>query len=78
MNRFNLPLQTRTATLEELRSGDERTFNVVFTTGAIVRRYNFFTDEAYDEELVVDPSAVRLGRLNFVLHPCLIRTEICL
>ena len=58
MNRFNLPLQTRTATLEDLRSGDERTFNVVFTTGAIVRRYNFFTDEAYDEELVVDPSDI--------------------
>lgn len=71
MNRFNLPLQTRTAMLEELRSGDERTFNVVFTTGAIVRRYNFFTDEAYDEELVVDPSAVRLGRLNSGAAPVL-------
>ncbi len=63
---MNLPLQTRLASLEEMVGMDnaERTFNVVFTTGATVRRYDFMNDEAYDEELVADPSTVRMGRLN--------------
>lgn len=58
----NLPLQTRMATLEA--GSEERVFSVIFTTGAIVRRYNFFTEEIYDEELVVNETSVRLGRLN--------------
>ncbi|NBO19345.1 MAG: peptidase, partial [Proteobacteria bacterium] len=45
-------------------SAADRVFNVVFTTGATVRRYNFFEDEMYDEELVVSETSVRLGRLN--------------
>ena len=67
--RINLPLQTRLASLEELVGGagadaNDRTFNVVFTTGATVRRYNFMADESYDEELAVDPMNVRMDRLN--------------
>lgn len=50
------------ATLEA--GSEERVFSVIFTTGAIVRRYNFFTEEIYDEELVVNETSVRLGRLN--------------
>ena len=39
--RIDLPLQTRLASLD-LNSADstDRTFNVVFTTGATVRRYD--------------------------------------
>ena len=62
---MNLPLQTRLAQLEETQTGaEERIFNVIFTTGATVRKYNYFADEMYDEELVVNEASVRLGRLN--------------
>jgi hypothetical protein len=57
------------ATLEN--SDQERVFNVVFTTGATVRRYNFFADELYDEELVVTENSLRLGRLNSGTAPVL-------
>ncbi|MDE3037356.1 MAG: peptidase U35, partial [Pseudomonadota bacterium] len=65
--RINLPLQTRMASLEEavgMDNGADRTFNVVFTTGATVRRYDYMNDEPYDEELQVDASAMRMDRLN--------------
>lgn len=62
---INLPLQMRLASLEDAGLDNaERTFNVIFTTGATVRRYNFFADESYDEELVADPATVRMNRLN--------------
>lgn len=50
----------------ELRSVDAetRTVEVVWTTGAQVRRYSWSRDEEFDEELVVDPAAMRLDRLN--------------
>ena len=65
MERVSLPLQTRLAQIEETQ-GDakDRIFNVIFTTGATVRKYSFFQDEMYDEELVVSDTSVRLGRLN--------------
>lgn len=51
----------------ELRAGsfnaDDNTIECVFTAGATVRRMSWM-DGAYDEELVVSPNAVRLGRLN--------------
>ena len=64
--RIDLPLQTRLASVEASSSADnaERTFNVVFTTGAKVRRYDYMNDEAYDEELSVDPASMRMNRLN--------------
>lgn len=65
----NLPLQTRMATLDA--ESEDRVFNVIFTTGAVVRRYNFMADEMYDEELVVNPTSVRLGRLNSGASPVL-------
>ncbi len=65
MERVSLPLQTRLATLDAAQTGDDdRVFNMVFTTGATVRKYDFFADEMYDEELVVNDTSVRLGRLN--------------
>ncbi len=42
---------------------DARTVEVVWSTGARVRRVPFFGD-AYDEELSLDPAHVRLERLN--------------
>jgi len=47
------------------KSFDEKagTVELVFTTGAKVRRYSR-SEGAYDEELVVTPQSVRLGRLN--------------
>ena len=63
--RISLPLQMRVATLEDMQNGGEdRVFSMIFTTGATVRRYDFFADEMYDEELVVNDTSVRLGRLN--------------
>lgn len=65
----NIPLQTRLATLET--EAEDRVFNVIFTTGAVLRKYNFLADEAYNEELVVTPAAVRLARLNSGAAPVL-------
>lgn len=42
---------------------EARTIEVVFTAGATVRRISW-RDGEFDEELVVEPAAVRLGRLN--------------
>lgn len=51
----------------ELRAGsfDERdnTIECVWTAGATVRRASW-VDGVYDEELIVSPNAVRLGRMN--------------
>ena len=37
---------------------------IVFTSGAQVRRYDWARDRHYMEELVVEPGAIRLGRLE--------------
>ncbi|WP_347268139.1 prohead protease/major capsid protein fusion protein [Paracoccus sp. (in: a-proteobacteria)] len=60
---IDLPLIGRGATLcavDEAR----RSFEVLWTTGAQVRRYSWARDEEFDEELLVSPHAMRLGRLN--------------
>lgn len=61
---IELPRALRAAELRA-QSFDEAawTIDVVWTTGATVRRRSWF-DGPYDEELVVEPSSVRLGRLN--------------
>ena len=56
-------LQTRAARLSSIDKA-ARTFDVVWTTGSMVRRYSWMRDEEFDEELVVDPGAMRLERLN--------------
>ncbi|RAI33988.1 peptidase, partial [Rhodoplanes roseus] len=51
-----------------LRAGsyDEaaNTIEVIWTTGATVRRYDWRRDGYIDEQLVVEPGAIRLDRLN--------------
>ncbi len=61
---IELPLQGRIASVRA-GSVDEaaRTVEIIWTTGATVRRARFW-DEAVDEELSLDGSAVRLDRLN--------------
>lgn len=66
-----LPLVTRSAVedvgvLLRAESFDEsaNTIEVVWTTGATVRRYDWWSDRAIDEQLIVEPGAVRLDRLN--------------
>ena len=52
----------RSASVQTFNPSD-RSFDVVWTTGATVRRRDSYGD-AYDEELVVTPEAVDLSRLN--------------
>lgn len=65
MNRqIDLPPLTRAADLLPASiDAAERTIEVVWSTGARVRRNPFFGDP-FDEELAMDPRAVRLDRLN--------------
>lgn len=51
--------EMRSASFDEA----ENTVDVVFTTGATVRRYSW-SDGPYDEVLSTDPKCVRLDRLN--------------
>lgn len=61
--RIELPAQHRSASVEPSSFNESNnTIEVIFTTGATVRRRGF--DGQYDEELVVTPEAVRLDRLN--------------
>lgn len=60
-----LPMQTRQAAFQPATLNDaERTVELVWTTGASVRRMDSWTGRAYYEELSLDPSAVDLARLN--------------
>lgn len=58
-----IPLQTRLASLSTL-DAKERTVRMVWSSGASVRRMDFWTGEEWIEELSMDASAVRLERLN--------------
>ena len=60
---ITMPVIGRSASLRAVNE-DDRSFEVVWTTGAQVRRYSWMRDEEYDEELVVSPNAMRLDRLN--------------
>jgi len=61
---MNLPMLGRDVVVRaETANEDARTVDVIWTTGARVRRRRLWEDDI-DEELVVDPSAVRLDRLN--------------
>lgn len=67
---IKLPMQVRGSDDDgiEIRAGsfDDKahTVDVIFSTGAKVRRYSWRDDMAIDEELSMDPKHVRLGRLN--------------
>lgn len=59
-----LPTQfTRAAFQPETFRAESKTVELVWTTGAQVRRYDWM-EGPYLEELTVDPAAVRLDRLN--------------
>lgn len=60
-----MPAMVRAATINPA-SFDEaaKTVEVVWTTGAIVPRYDWRNERAYDEELVVSEDAIDLGRMN--------------
>ena len=61
----DLPLQHRAASVEPASFNAERnTVDVVWTTGARVRRYDWWNDTPYDEDLVVDPEAVDMSRFD--------------
>lgn len=74
-NSNNLPLQLRTATLAIVQprqdSDEEAIYRVTWTTGALVRRYDWNSDQMYDEELVVGADNIRLDRLNSGSAPVL-------
>ncbi|MBM3552499.1 MAG: hypothetical protein FJX45_12210 [Alphaproteobacteria bacterium] len=61
---IELPMQLREAELQPTSFNDaDNTIDVIFTTGATVRRRSW-VDGPYDEELVVSSNSVRLERLN--------------
>lgn len=61
---IELPLHSRRASVQpKTADEEERTVEVTWTTGALVARHSYF-DGAYEEELSVEESAVRLDRLN--------------
>jgi hypothetical protein len=59
-----LPTQRRAAEIRvESWNEEERTIDVVWGTGAPVRRYNWWDDEEYDESLDMSPQSVDMSRL---------------
>jgi hypothetical protein len=55
-----LSLSAAVGAIEE----EGRTFELVFSTGAPVERYDWFSGKRYVEKLSLDPAHVRLDRLN--------------
>jgi HK97 family phage prohead protease len=59
------PVQRRNAAVRAASFNEaDNTIEVIWTTGAAVRRYDWRSDAYYDEELVVGAGNVRLDRLN--------------
>ena len=65
-NIIDLPLQTRADVRlqSETIDAEARTVEVVWSTGATVRRMDLWTGKRYDEALSLDPRHVDLSRLN--------------
>lgn len=60
-----LPSQIRAAQIEPSSfNAEQRTVDVVFTTGALVRRIDWARERYYDEELIVSEEAVDLSRMR--------------
>jgi hypothetical protein len=57
-------LSTRAAVQSQTYNEESRTVELVWTTGAQVRRYDWWEDQAYFEELTVDEKSIRMERLN--------------
>lgn len=63
VKRVELPMQARLLPVASVNA-EQRTVELVWTTGAQVRRYDWARERYYYEELVVTPEAVDLTRLN--------------
>ncbi len=61
--RAEIPMQTRLAPISTVDKA-ARTADLVWSTGARVKRYDWMRDRAYWEELSLDPAHVRMGRLQ--------------
>lgn len=59
----DMPLASRAAAVRTVNA-DNRTVDLVWTTGARVQRYDWWNDRPYLEELSLDPAHVRMGRLQ--------------
>lgn len=65
IRRGSMPAQMRSAQIVPDSWDEEgRTIDLVWTTGAAVRRFDYWDGVAYDEVLLVSPEAVDLSRLN--------------
>lgn len=68
----DLPMQSRAATFVPASYNEEdRTIDVIWSTGARVRRYDFWKDRAYYEELDMAPESVDMARLESGAAPVL-------
>lgn len=70
MEHGQLGLQTRLMPMSSIDKA-ARTAEVTWTTGAPVRRYDYIRDRYYNETLSLDPSHVRMGRLQSGSAPVL-------
>lgn len=61
--RLDIPMQTRLAPVGSVDT-KARTTELVWSKGARVQRYDWWAEEAYFEELSMDPAHVRMGRLQ--------------
>lgn len=67
MTVVQLPRQSRrdfARAVPETIDPDKRTVEIVWTTGATVRRRGLWNDESFDEELSLEAGHVRMDRLN--------------
>lgn len=60
---IEIPVQVRLAALGSIDI-EKRTAELVFSTGAAVKRMDWWTGETYFEELSLEAGAVRMDRLN--------------
>lgn len=63
VRKFDVKLDTRAMFKPQTANDDERTIEIVWSTGARVQRQSW-VDGTYYEELSLEPSALRLERLN--------------
>jgi hypothetical protein len=59
-----LPLDVRAAVVPKSLNDEQRTVELVLSTGAAVDRIDPMTGKRYTEKLILDPTAIRLDRLN--------------
>jgi hypothetical protein len=58
------PLSLRADFASKTFNDEARTVELIFSTGAPVERFDWFTGKRYIEKLSLDPAHVRIGRLN--------------